>query len=472
MNNNLVYDVHQTPPFWKNLAFALQQVMAIITATMLVPILADATGVYLSQSAALIGAGVGTIIYLLCTKFKSPVFLGSSFAFILPLTTAINYGYFGILLGSIFAGLVYVLLAVVIKVVGSNWVNKLMPPVVIGPVVALIGFDLAKSAVENLVAGAGMTFNWVALLVGLITFFVTVLISVKGHKSIKLFPFILAILIGYVLAVLLTLIGNATNVQILQLVDFSVFEKVADFSNWLPHLNIVGVFTEGTAHIGSFADVLTIFVAFAPIAVVSFAEHIADHKNISSVIGRDLLVDPGLHRSLLGDGFGTIVGAVFGGCPNTTYGESIGCVALSRNASTKTILTAAIICVVLAFFYPLVAFIESIPVCVIGGVCIAFYGFISVSGLRMMQGVDFSNTRNLFIASSILICGIGGLEITIGPVVISPLACALVVGIITNLLLMPWKKKNQFVKNPELLDSEKTIPEDEKTDLDNKKSED
>lgn len=471
MNNNLVYDVHQTPPFWKNLAFALQQVMAIITATMLVPILADATGVYLSQSAALIGAGVGTIIYLLFTKFKSPVFLGSSFAFIMPLTTAVNYGYFGILLGSLFAGLVYVLLAVIIKFAGASWVNKIMPPVVIGPVVALIGFDLATSAIENLVAGAGAGFNWVALLVGIVTFLITVLISVKGHKSIRLFPFILAILFGYALAAVLTVIGELTQVEMLQLIDFSMFEKIGDFSNWLPNLNIVGVFTEGASKMTSFADVLTIFVAFVPIAVVSFAEHIADHKNISSVVGRDLLVDPGLHRSLLGDGFGTIVGALFGGCPNTTYGESIGCVALSRNASTKTILTSSILCVVLAFFYPLVAFVSSIPVCVIGGVCIALYGFISVSGLRMMQGVDFTNTRNLFVASSILITGIGGLELTIGPVVISPLACALVLGIITNLLLMPWTKKNNYVQKPELMESEKTIPEEEKQQEDNEKSE-
>ena len=471
MSNNLVYDVNQTPPFWKNLAFAFQQVMAIITATMLVPLLADATGVYLSQSAALIGAGIGTIIYLLFTKFKSPVFLGSSFAFIMPLATAVNYGYFGILLGSMFSGLVYVILAVIIRFVGANWVNKLMPPIVIGPVVALIGFDLATSAMENLVAGAGVGFNWVALLVGLFTFFVTIIISVKGHRSIKLFPFILAILSGYVLAVFLTIIGNVANVQILKLVDFSVFEKVADFSNWLPNLNLVGVFTEGTAKISSFADVLTIFIAFVPIAVVSFAEHIADHKNISSVIGRDLLVDPGLHRSLLGDGFGTIVGAIFGGCPNTTYGESIGCVALSKNASTKTILTAAILCVVFAFFYPLVVLISSIPVCIIGGVCIALYGFISVSGLRMMQGVDLHNTHNLFVASSILICGIGGLELVIGPVVISPLACSLVIGIVTNLLLMPWKKKDTFVKKPELMEGKQTISDEEQADLDNKKSE-
>ena len=401
-NNGLLYSVNQTPPFWKNILFALQQVMSIITATMLVPILADASGVYLSQSAALAGAGVGTIVYLLFTKFKSPVFLGSSFSFILPLATAVNYGYFGIILGSVFAGLIYVILALIIKFVGSDWVNRIMPPAIIGPVVALIGFNLAKSAIDNMSSSAHSGYNLVAIGIGLVTFFVTILVSAKGHKSIKMFPFIIGILSGYALASILTLIGNAADVSVLKIIDFSVFKRVADFSNWLPHFTFVGVFNEGTGGV-SFANVVTIFIAFVPVALVSFAEHIADHKNISSIIGKDLLKSPGLHRTLLGDGVGTIVSAVFGGCPSTTYGESIGCVALSKNASTMTILTSSIMCIIIAFFYPIVAFISSIPSCVIGGICVALYGFISVSGLRMMKDVDLNNARNLFVSSAIFI---------------------------------------------------------------------
>ena len=447
--SNLIYQVHQKPPFWQNILFALQQVMAIITATMLVPLLADATGVYLSQSAALIGAGVGTIIYLLFTRFKSPVFLGSSFTFILPLASAISFGYLGIFLGSLFAGGVYVILAIIIRFVGSDWVNKIMPPIIIGPVVALIGFNLASSAMSNMMNAANGEYNFIAILVGLFTFFVTILVSAKGKKSFRMFPFIIGIFAGYALAVILTLIGNATNTQALQLIDFSIFKRVANFSNWLPNFLFVGLFQEGTSKITSFGDVFTIFLAFVPIALVSFAEHIADHKNISSIVEKDLLKDPGLHRTLLGDGVGTMLGSFIGGCPTTTYGESIGCVAISRNASTRTILVASIMCIVIAFFYPFVVFIESLPTCVIGGVCIALYGFISVSGLRMMKKVDLQNPKSLFVVSAIFICGIGGLEFRIGSVVIESLACALIIGIVANFILSPWKKKNKDESPPD-----------------------
>lgn len=460
MKNDLIYQVNQTPPFWKNMVFALQQVLAIITATILVPIIADKTGVYLSQSAALIGAGVGTLIYLLCTKFKSPVFLGSSFAFITPLTSAVAYGYFGILLGSIFAGAVYLILALVIKFAGANWINKIMPPVIIGPIVALIGFDLSESAINNLMS-VSSGYNIVGILVGVVTFLVVVLISVKGNKKIKMYPFIIGMLSGYLIACVFTIIGNSTNCEILKLVDFSAFSKITDFKNWLPNFTFVGAIKEGFAKIGGVGDVISIFIAFTPIALVSFAEHIADHKNISSIINSDLFVEPGLHRTLVGDGLGSIVGALFGGCPNTTYGESIGCVALSKNASTKTILTASIMCVIIAFFYPAIAFFETIPTCVIGGICIALYGFISVSGFRMFKDTNLNDTKNLFIVSAIFITGIGGLELRFGAVKITNIACALMLGIVVNLLLNSRKNKNIISDNSELLESDNTIIDDE-----------
>ena len=463
MENQMKYQTGDKVPFWKNLAFALQQVFAIVTATMLVPLLSDASGVYLSQSAALIGAGVGTLCYLLLTKFRSPVFLGSSFAYIAPLATAVTFGYFGILLGAVFAGLVYVVLALVIKFAGTNWIDKLMPPIIIGPVVALIGFSLAGSAINNLMyVDASSQYNLVGILVGIFTFLMVVIISVKGPKKLRAFPFILGMLCGYALASIFTLIGIWANIEYLKLIDFSVFAKVADLNNWLPNLTIVGVFGEGVSKIGSFGDILNIFVAFAPIAFVSFAEHLADHKNLGSVIGKDLLKDPGLDRTLLGDGIGTMAGAVFGGCPNTTYGESIGCVALSRNASTRTILTASIMCIVIAFFYPFIAFIASFPVCVVGGVCIALYGFISVSGLRMLKNVDLNESKNLFVVSSIFITGIGGMFLQFGNINIPEIACALIVGIITNLVLKTKKKDDQISQDSELLESPETIETDQK----------
>lgn len=442
--NGLIYDVNEKPPFGKNLLFALQQFLAIIAATILVPILSDASGVYLSQSAALIGAGMGTIVYLLFTKFKSPVFLGSSFAFITPLSTAVAYGYFGIILGSVFAALVYVIIALVVKSVGSDWLNKLMPPVIIGPTVALIGLSLSGSAMNNLMNIASSTddYNLLAIAVGIITFLIVVIASVKGNKTMKLFPFVIGVLGGYILAAIITLIGyHACGSEYCKLINFATFANVADFSNWLPNITFVGLFKEGTSKMHGFADVLTIFVAFAPVALVVFAEHVADHKNISSIIGKDLLEDPGLHRTLLGDGVGSFVGAVFGGCPNTTYGESIGCVAITGNASVWTIFTTAIMCIVIAFFYPVMVFVETIPTCIVGGICIALYGFIAVSGLRMFKHVDLDNSKNLFIVAAIFVTGLGGMYLQFGKVQISSIACALILGIVVNLILKPAKAK-------------------------------
>lgn len=443
-NNGLIYDVNERPPFAKNLLFAIQQFLAIIAATILVPFLSDETGIYLSQSSALIGAGVGTLVYLAFTRFKSPVFLGSSFAFITPLTTAVSFGYFGIILGALFAGLVYVLIALVIKAVGSDWLNKLMPPVIIGPTVALIGLSLSGSAMNNLmnISVDKANYNLLAILVGLVTFFIVVIASVKGSKTMKLFPFVIGVLGGYALASAITLIGyHAFGSVYCKLIDFSKFAQVADFNNWLPNLTFVGAIKEGTSKMGGFAGYLTLFVAFAPVALVVFAEHVADHKNISSIIGKDLLKDPGLDKTLLGDGVGSFVGALFGGCPNTTYGESIGCVAITRNASSWTIFTTSILCILVAFIYPVMVFVETIPSCIVGGICIALYGFIAVSGLRMFKNVDLDNSKNLFIVASILVTGLGGMFLQFGEVKISSIACALILGIIVNVVLKPSKAK-------------------------------
>lgn len=463
----LVYQMNEKPPFGKNLVYAFQQLLAIIAATVLVPALVNANvfeSANMSQAAALIGAGVGTLVYLLFTRFKSPVFLGSSFAFISPLSTGILYGYCGIILGSVFAGLVYVVIAIVISRVGSKWITKLMPPVIIGPTVALIGLSLAGSAINNVMntSVSADNYNLLCILVAVVTFLVTVWVSVKGTRGMKLIPFVIGVGAGYILALILTLIGLATGSEYMQLIDFAAFKQIADLSNWIPTISFVEAIKEiaGTAPTSKPFDltaVLNLFVAFAPVALVVFAEHVADHKNISSIIEKDLLEDPGLDKTLLGDGVGSIAGAVVGGCPNTTYGESIGCVAITGNASVYTILTTAIMCIVLAFIYPVMLFIESIPGCVVGGICIALYGFIAVSGLRMFKDVDLDDSKNLFVVAAIFVTGLGGLELKLGPVTISSIACALILGIVVNLILKPNSVKVTKEVDTEGLKSEETM---------------
>ena len=432
----LVYDVEDKPAFSKLIVFAFQQVLAIMAATIAVPLI---IGNGMSTAAALFGAGMGTLIYILITARKSPVFLGSSFAFIGSMSAAfagavsIEAGYAGLIIGAICAGLVYVVFALIIRKVGVGWVDKLMPAVVIGPTVSIIGLSLASSAVSNLqtssVTGEQTKY---AVLCGLIALFATMLCSTYGKKHAKMIPFIIGILAGYAVAAIFTVIGNATGNTAMMITDFSAltslnsFFSVPDFS----FLKAASGFSQiDAAYIG------TVAVAYIPVAFVVFAEHIADHKNISSIIGRDLLKNPGLDKTLLGDGIGSMVGAFFGGCPNTTYGESIACVAITRNASVATIIAASIECILISFISPFVAFISSIPSCVMGGVCMALYGFIAVSGLKMVQKVDLDKNCNLFVVSVILIAGIGGLSLTFGKITITSIACALILGIIVNAIL-------------------------------------
>ena len=430
----LVYDINDKPPIRKNLVYAFQQVLAIMAATLLVPMLVNLNSgsSYMSQPAALFGAGVGTLFYLVVTRGKSPVFLGSSFAFISPLVGAVSCGYLGIFLGAVFAGLVYTLIALIVKKTGSGWVNKLLPPVVIGPTVALIGLSLCGSAVNNLNNTASGTYSLVHIALGFFAFLVTVWASVKGSKGMKMVPFIIGILSAYALGLVLTLIGNATGCAALQIINLSAFDGIGLIH--VPEFTFAGMFKEGASKINGIGDVFNLFMLFAPVAFVTLAEHIADHKNLSSIINRDLITDPGLDRTLIGDGIGSVIGSFFGGCPNTTYGESVGCVAITGNASVSTLFITAIYCIILSFFDPFVAFVNSIPTCIVGGVCIALYGFIAVSGLKMVQNVDLGDNRNLFVVAAILVCGIGGLQLNIGPITISAIATALIAGILVNVL--------------------------------------
>ena len=445
----LTYQVEDKVKFGPLVVFAIQQLLAIMTATLVVPII---VGNGMSSAAALFGAGCGTLVYVAFTAKKSPVFLGSSFAFIGSMCAAFaggvstQLGYLGLLIGAIMAGLVYVVIALIVKFVGVEWVNKLMPAVVIGPTVAIIGLSLAGNAVGDITTGGvtdaegtALASPLVALLAGLVTLIVVMVCSAYGKKTAKLIPFIFGILAGYCFCLILTLIGNVAGIDAIKLLSFDSFKALTADGVNVSTFFAVPEFTFVTA-MGGFSElnasyVGTIAAAYIPVAFVVFAEHIADHKNISSIIERDLLKEPGLHRTLLGDGVGSMVGAIFGGCPNTTYGESIGCVAITKNASVYTIIAAAVGAIIISFISPFVAFVNSIPSCVMGGVCMALYGFIAVSGLKMVQEVDLNKNKNLFVVSVILIAGIGGLTLNFGSVTITEVACALILGIITNLIL-------------------------------------
>ena len=466
----LTYNVQDKPKFGQMVVFGFQQLLAILAATIAVP---SIIGNGMSQSAALFGAGVGTIVYLLFTKFRSPVFLGSSFAFIGSMFAAFGgaasaqAGYAGLILGAAFAGLVYVVIAIAVKVAGVNWIDKLMPAVVIGPTVSIIGLSLAGNAVGDLTLGKVMTEvttqvikdgaivdevsavsaanPYVALLCGFVTLFTVIICSVYGKRMAKLIPFIIGICAGYLTATIFTVIGIKTGNTALQVIDFTVFSNM----EWcaVPNFTFLEA-SKGLSQING-QYIATVAVAYVPVAFVVFAEHIADHKNLSSIIEKDLLKEPGLHRTLLGDGVGSMAGALFGGCPNTTYGESVGCVAITGNASVVTILTTAVMAIIISFFGPFVTFLASIPNCVMGGVCITLYGFIAVSGLKMIQGVDLGENKNLFVVAVILICGIGGLVVSFGKVTLTSVACALILGIITNLLVSKAKGESTETEKKE-----------------------
>jgi len=459
MAKNLVFDIKDKPRFGQLLVFAIQQLLAIMAATIAVPAI---VGNGMSISAALFGAGIGTLVYQLFTKFRSPVFLGSSFAFIGSMSAAfagavsMSAGYLGLLIGALCAGLVYVVIAIVVKLVGVGWINKLMPAAVIGPTVALIGLSLAGAAVKDVFSYGPQNDNgafimsgnlWVSFICAMVTLLVVVLCSTYGGKMVKLIPFIIGVLAGYAVALVFTLIGTFADIDSLKVIDFAPFTALTAGGVGLKTFLEIPDFTfmEAIKGVKEFdlQYLLTVVVAYVPVAFVVFAEHIADHKNLSSIVEEDLLENPGLHRTLLGDGIGSVAGAFFGGCPNTTYGESVGCVAITRNASVATITATAILAILISFVSPFVAFLDSIPGCVMGGVCITLYGFIAVSGLKMIQKVDLEDNANLFTVSVILISGIGGMAMAIGKVTITAIATALILGIIVNILLNKFKKKEK-----------------------------
>jgi len=417
----LLLDVNEKPPIIKWIILALQHVFAMFGATILVPILVNSSAgeTVLTIPVALVTSGIGTLIYILCTKGKSPVYLGSSFAFIAPLAAAfIKGGISGAMTGIMAVGLIYIIFAIIIKVIGKSWLDKILPPVVIGPMIMIIGLGLAPSAISQIGLTSGVTIEWKGVIVALITFLTTAIVMVKGKGFIKIVPFLIGIITGYIASVCLGLVDFT---PVLEAAFFSMPEFMIPFVNYTPN----------------FSALLTI----APIALVTIAEHIGDHTALSTIIGKDLLKEPGLDKTLLGDGIATFVAGLLGGPANTTYGENTSVVGMTKVASVWVIGLAAIIAICLGFLGKFTALVSTIPNAVLGGVSLLLYGFISVNGLKVLieNQIDFGKSKNIVVASTMLVLGLGGAAISIVSgdlsVTISGMSLAAIIGILLNLFL-------------------------------------
>ena len=424
----MAYDIDEMPPLKEAIILAFQHLFAMFGATILVPILVNAAAgkEVLTIPVALVTSGIGTLIYILCTKGKSPVYLGSSFAFIVPVAAAYTKaGIAGAMTGIMAVGLIYVLVAIIIKFAGKDWLEKLLPPVVIGPMIMIIGLGLAPSAIGQIGLADGVKLDWKVILVAFTSFITTAIVMTKAKGFFKIIPFLVGIVTGYILAVCLGMID---------------FKPVAEAS-WFAIPKFKIVFKDYGLN---FAALITI----APIALVTLCEHIGDHTSLSNIIDRDLIKDPGLDRTLLGDGIATFVAGALGGPANTTYGENTSVVGMTKVASVKVIGLAAIIAIVIGFLGKFTALVSTIPNAVLGGVSLLLYGFIAVNGLKVLikNQVDFEQSKNIIVASSMLVLGLGGAAISIVSkdlsLTISGMSLAAIFGILLNCIL-PEEKENK-----------------------------
>ena len=423
----MTLDVNEKPPIAKWIILAIQHVFAMFGATILVPILVNSAAgeTVLTIPVALVTSGIGTLIYILCTKRKSPVYLGSSFAFIAPIAAAyLKGGVSGAMTGIMVVGLIYIIVAIVIKLIGKNWIDKLLPPVVIGPMIMIIGLGLAPSAVSQIGLTSGAELDWKILLVAVVSFLVTAIVMTRAKGFLKVIPFLVGIISGYVLSIILGLVDFTA---VAEASFFSVPKFIIPFVNYAPN----------------FSALITI----APIALVTLCEHIGDHTSLSNIIGKDLLKDPGLDRTILGDGIATFVAGVLGGPANTTYGENTSVVGMTKVASVWVIGLAAIIAIIIGFLGKFTALVSTIPNAVLGGVSLLLYGFIAVNGLKVLikNQIDFEKTKNIVVASTMLVLGLGGASISIISgdlsITISGMSLAAIIGIILNLILPDEKEE-------------------------------
>ncbi len=420
---DLLLDVDQRPSAGKGILLSFQHVFAMFGATILVPLILG-----MPVSVALFASGVGTLIYMISTGFKVPVYLGSSFAFITAMSLAMKEmggDVSAAQTGVILTGLVYVLVAAGVRFAGTKWIDKLLPPIIIGPMIIVIGLGLAGSAVTN--AGLVADGNWKNALVAVVTFLIAAFINTKGKGFLRIIPFLFAIIGGYLFALTLGL------------VDFTPVLK----ANWFEIPGFYLPFSTG----GALKEYNLYFgpetIAILPIAIVTISEHIGDHTVLGQICGRQFLKEPGLHRTLLGDGIATSVSAFLGGPANTTYGENTGVIGMTRIASVSVIRNAAFIAIALSFLGKFTALISTIPNAVLGGMSILLYGVIASNGLKVLikERVDFSQMRNLIIASAMLVLGLGGAILKLGPVTLSGTALSAMTGIILNLIL-PYENKD------------------------------
>ena len=446
--NKMTLDVNEKPAIWKWIILAIQHVFAMFGATILVPILVNAAAgeTVLTIPVALVASGIGTLLYILCTKGKSPVYLGSSFAFIAPLAAAyIKGGISGAMTGVMVVGLIYVLVATIIHFVGKNWLNKLLPPVVIGPMIMIIGLGLAPSAISQIGLTSGMEFEWKTVLVAVVSFLVTAVVMTKAKGFLKVIPFLVGIISGYVLAVILGIVDFA---PVIEAKFFSIPQFVIPFVNYTPN----------------FSALITI----VPIALVTLCEHIGDHTSLSNIIGKDLIKDPGLDRTILGDGIATFVAGFIGGPANTTYGENTSVVGMTKVASVWVIGLAAIIAIIIGFLGKFTALVSTIPNAVLGGVSLLLYGFIAVNGLKVLihNQVNFEEPKNVVVGASMLVLGLGGAAISIVSgdlsVTISGMSLAAVVGILLNLCIPANKTSKQIEEEKKQKETKKAEKAKEK----------
>ena len=456
----MMYDIDEQPPLGKFIVLALQHVFAMFGATILVPILVNSAAgeTVLTIPVALVTSGIGTLIYILCTKGKSPVYLGSSFAFITPIAAAfMKGGISGAMTGIMAVGLIYVIVAIIIHFIGKDWLDKLLPPIVIGPMIMVIGLGLAPSAISQIGLTSGTSLEWKTLVVAVVAFLVTALVMTKAKGFFKIIPFLVGIIAGYIMAI------------VLRMVDFTPVLEAKFFS--MPDFIIPFV-----DYKISFAALLTI----APIALVTMCEHIGDHTALSQIIGKDLIKDPGLDRTLMGDGIATFVAGALGGPANTTYGENTSVVGMTKVASVKVIGLAAIIAILIGFLGKFTALVSTIPDAVLGGVSLLLYGFIAINGLKVLieKQINFEISKNIVVASSMLVLGLGGAAISIATgdlnITISGMSLASIVGILLNLLLpdevgyeqeVVNKKKNNIIESKSLEEEIDKLKNDIKDEL-------
>ena len=465
----MVLEVNQRPKRFSHLlVFSIQHFLAMIVACITVPLIVNtrlgAQGMInpIPIDATIVSAGVGTLIYVLFTKRRSPVFLSSSFAYVSATISALSLGVastvvdgveifleapnlWAIILGLVFVGLIFLLVALIIKFTGTKWIRKLLAPVVIGPVIMTIGISLAGSAVTNITNNGSGDYNLVSVGLGIITMLITALASHYGKRYGKLIPFIIGLTSGYLLATVLTIIGEQTSIEILKLIDFApltnLFKGTITFKTFFTIPDFIFLRKEGWEAF-NFGQLPSILLIFLPVAFVTMSEHIGDHENLGNIIDRDLIEDPGLSKTLVGDGLASIAGGAISGTANTTYGENVAVIGITKISSIYVIIGAAVFSIIVGFFVPFTMFVETIPPAVVGGISLLLYGFIASSGLKILYTgkVDLNQNRNIFIVAVVLISGIGGLIIRFTTEIkIEPIAVAMILGVVLNLILKEKK---------------------------------